>query len=452
MLRTTHSTHDETRLPLAERLEPAGTITAVICNPRTTPFRARLAAGCSAVLVLFSLSCASAPGPPTEPAPDSGDRSWRYALVIDASSSASTLQIFEWRPGVAGRLPRVVAAPRAEGGAHEDSWEKRVKPGLGDYAGRPAQAAASLEPLVEFALEKIGAEPSTLTKAALFVRATAGMRLLEPTDREAILASLESYLETTPFGTTSARVISGAEEGVYGWITVNYVLGHLEHGGSFPTVGALDLGGASTQITFQPLDFPKQHGQTVSLGRNAYHLYTKSYIGLGQDQARETVGSSACFLVGYPTAHGPGTGDFDGCRLAIRTRLAEACPEDERPCSLFGAYQPPLYGDFLALSVYAYAADFFSLDERMRPEALADAGAAFCARDWVSWVADEPGIAGDPYLPNYCYAAAHIVTLLTDGFGFPADTDRISAPLRVQGTPIGWTLGALLYELAGSAD
>ena len=46
--------------------------------------------------------------------------------------------------------------------------------------------------------------------------------------------------------------------------------------------------------------------------------------------------------------------------------------------------------------------------------------------------ADEPEVAGNAYLPTYCYAAAHIVTLLTDGFGFAADTDRISAPLKLQ--------------------
>jgi len=374
---------------------------------------------------------------------------WRYAIVVDASSSASSLQIFEWRPGREGRLPEVVPAPRADDPGAEAPWETRVKPGLGSFSERPGEAAESLVPLIEYALAKV-TDPQRLAETSLYLRATAGLRLLEPEEQAAILASVDSYLETTPFGSTSARVISGAEEGLFGWITVNYLLGHLHHGGRFPTVGALDLGGASTQITFQPLDYPRQHGHEVALGDDVYHLYTLSYLGLGQDQAREAVSSPACFLVGYPTPQGPGTGDFDGCREAIRDSLAAPCSEDESPCSLFGAYQPALYGDFLALSAYAYITRFFGLEERLRPEDLAAAGRVFCSRDWSAWVAEEPEIADDSYLPTYCYGAAHVVTLLTDGFGFPADTERISAPFRVQGTPIGWTLGALLTELAGN--
>ena len=64
----------------------------------------------------------------------------------------------------------------------------------------------------------------------------------------------------------------------------------------------------------------------------------------------------------------------------------------------------------------------------------------------------DPSIGDNAYVPEYCFSAAYVVTLLTEGLGFPADTDRVTAPLRVQGTPIGWTLGALLYELAGTAD
>ncbi len=412
-----------------------------------------LAAG----LVLLGIGCASGP-PPLAPSAGSatatGSTGWSYALVIDASSSASTLAIFEWKPAIGGRLPRVEAAPRTGSPATKaagERWEKRVKPGLGSYRGRPNEAAASLEPLIEYALDKIGSDPATLARTSVSVRATAGMRLLGADDRAQILSSIDRYLESTPFGSTPARVISGAEEGLYGWITVNYILGHLEHGGRFSTVGALDLGGASTQITFQPLDFPKRFAETITLGSNTYNLYAKSYLDLGQDKARETVASPACFLVGYPSPHGPGTGDFDACRTAIREALSAPCPEGEPSCSMFGSYQPPLYGDFLALSVYAYTADFFGLRDRVRPEDLEAAGRDFCSRDWQLWVADEPEIADDPYLPLYCYAAVHVVTLLTDGFGFPADTDRISAPLKIQGRATGWALGALLYELAGSA-
>ena len=91
------------------------------------------------------------------------------------------------------------------------------------------------------------------------------------------------------------------------------------------------------------------------------------------------------------------------------------------------------------------------MEQRLVPAAIADAGTSFCAQDWNELLARNPAAADDPYLPRYCYTAAHIVTLLTDGFGFPHVGDRITAPRRVQGTSVGWALGALLYELAGSS-
>ncbi|MFQ5525837.1 MAG: hypothetical protein ACE5GX_06200 [Thermoanaerobaculia bacterium] len=392
--------------------------------------------------IVLAFGCAArAPAPPLTP-PEVTEPDWQYALMIDASSSSSTLQIFRWADGTNGALPIIEAAP---GGEPSESWTYRVHPGLSAYAGRPAEAAGSLGPLIEYAVDKLG-DPATLAETPIHLRATAGMRLL-PEDRQVeILMAIGSYLYETPFGSYSARVITGAEEGTYGWLSVNYRFGDLEHG---RTVGALDLGGASAQITFHPLHPPRAHGQVVDLGFRSYELYTQSYLGLGQDKARETIDSPDCFPVGYPMAGGRlGRGDFDTCGRAIRAEFAVPCSEDDEPCSLFGVYQPPLEGDFLALSVYEYVADFFDLGERIVPSAVANAGRDFCSTDWPALVERKPEIEDDPYAPLYCYAAAHVEALLTDGFGFPADSERIAVPSSAQGAPTGWTLGALLLELS----
>ncbi len=390
-----------------------------------------------ALVVLAGCSTAQAP----TWAPERAD-AWSHGLVIDASSSASTLYSYRWRPSDRGPLPEIRTAT-----ADCDP----VEPGLGSYGGRPAEAAASLAPLLACARTSIGDDPDALRRTSLYLRGTAGLRLLPDDQRGEILDAARELLDGAGFGTTSARVISGDEEGIYGWLAVNYLLGHLEHGGPFPTVGALDLGGASTQITFIPLDFPRVHGVPVTLAGNTYHLYTHSYLGLGQDEARLAVDSPACFLANYPIpGGGTGTGDFDGCRAAIASTHAREC--DDAPCSLFGVYQPPVYGDFLAFSVYAYTARFFGIQGRLTPALLAAAGAEFCGQDWNELLAADPSVASNPYLPNYCFSAAYVVTLLTDGFGFSADTDRVHAQLQVQGERTNWSLGALLYELAGDSD
>ena len=100
-----------------------------------------------------------------------------------------------------------------------------------------------------------GYDAARLIGSAL--KATGGMRLVPEPERGRIMAEVRRYLAASLFDLQSAVIISGQQEALFGWMTVNYMLGLLGDGGPFPTVGALDLGGASTQITFLPLDYPE---------------------------------------------------------------------------------------------------------------------------------------------------------------------------------------------------
>lgn len=53
------------------------------------------------------------------------------------------------------------------------------------------------------------------------------------------------------------------------------------------TLGALDLGGASTQITFIPQQKIESNDNSIDfrLYGNDYHLYTHSFLCYGKDQA-----------------------------------------------------------------------------------------------------------------------------------------------------------------------
>lgn len=85
-------------------------------------------------------------------------------------------------------------------------------------------------------------------------------------------------------------MISGEEEGIFGWISANYLNGKLIPGrpqNLQGTVGALDLGGASAQITFKP-DDPNilQNAFALELGEQVQEtLYTHSYLYYGINEA-----------------------------------------------------------------------------------------------------------------------------------------------------------------------
>ncbi|XP_032806829.2 ectonucleoside triphosphate diphosphohydrolase 2-like [Petromyzon marinus] len=133
----------------------------------------------------------------------------------------------------------------------------------------------------------------------LALGATAGMRLLEMSDSvaaKAVLSSVREVLGSYPFSYREARIISGQEEGTYGWITANYFLynfiqftwlGKWQWTTSTKPIGALDLGGASTQITFmteEPLQ-GSPDSLTIQLYGRKYHVYSHSYLCYGRDQA-----------------------------------------------------------------------------------------------------------------------------------------------------------------------
>ena len=71
-------------------------------------------------------------------------------------------------------------------------------------------------------------------------------------------AAVRNRLETQyPFPVVSDEkegvvIMDGSDEGVYAWITTNYLLGKIGGPDHSPTAAVFDLGGGSTQIIFEP--------------------------------------------------------------------------------------------------------------------------------------------------------------------------------------------------------
>ncbi|NWV86724.1 ENTP8 diphosphohydrolase, partial [Dasyornis broadbenti] len=170
-------------------------------------------------------------------------------------------------------------------------------PGISSYADDPAGAGASLKPCLDKAMQIVPAEQQRETPT--YLGATAGMRLLRKensTKAEQVFAEVSKAIGEYPVDFRGARILTGSEEGSFGWITVNYLLetlvkfsfaGKWEHPQDTEVLGALDLGGASTQITFQPGVSVEDRNTSVFFrlyGTN-YSLYSHSYLCYGQSQA-----------------------------------------------------------------------------------------------------------------------------------------------------------------------
>ncbi|XP_040819514.1 ectonucleoside triphosphate diphosphohydrolase 8 isoform X2 [Ochotona curzoniae] len=368
----------------------------------------------------------------------------KFGVVLDAGSSHTSLFLYQWpadKENNTGVVSQALAC-RAQGR------------GISSYAANPLGAAESLRDCLEEAVAHI--PQAQHRETPLFLGATAGMRLLSQKNSSQaaeVFDAVSQVLAQSPLDFRGAEILSGRDEGAYGWITANYLLGRLVKYSAVgkwirpveeALVGALDLGGASTQISFVPegpvLDARSQ--ATFRLYGTTHSLYAHSHLCFGRDQAllRLLVGlvqgnptgpvRHPCYHSGYRATLAPGvlyespcvrdppspglsqnltvegTGNPAACVAAIRTLFNFSSCVGRADCAFDGVYQPPVRGPF-------YVEDSY------------------------------PGQG--LWLRDYCASGLYVLTLLLDGFGFSQET-WVSIKFRTQadGTDLGWTLGYML--------
>jgi len=263
------------------------------------------------------------------------DSNTRRLIVFDAGSSSTRVHVFELDvPKGGNRLPTVRAHHEAP---------RRASPGLAAFADTDhddddAQIEAYLAPLLRFAESVVPRSKRAETSTLLM--ATAGLRALPQNDAERLLAECRSVLRRSAFRRTftdaHVQLISGHDEGLYAWLAANYAAGTLYEPPE-KTVGVVELGGASAQVTFRPEKKPPlKYRAELVITRRKWAVYTHSALGLGLDSARQTyemgvlrrqqsddeegsretttdAGLDPCALAGNGVSS---VGDFAACRAA----------------------------------------------------------------------------------------------------------------------------------------
>ncbi|KAJ8088207.1 Golgi apyrase [Marasmius tenuissimus] len=382
------------------------------------------------------------------PPPTAGD-TWlagrRFGIVIDAGSSGSRLQIYSWRD------PRVVlidkgkevanTLPKVERGTqHGEGWVKKVEPGISTFADHPEDLPNYLRPLLAHALDYV--PPSLHSQTPIYLLATAGMRLLTSEQQANILRetcqffSKHSHFKTDdpseagPCG-SSVRIITGEEEGLFGWIAVNYLMdGFSSSSANRTTYGFLDMGGASTQIAFEPSEQYQQDKNLMNVrlrllgGKEIEHrVFVATWLGYGTNQARERYvgmainefeesrsGENAKDVVSDPclpknleltetpvhttsvsdhaqkTHHLLGTGSFEQCMHKTSPLLNKSEPCPDTPCLMNGIHVPPIdfsVSNFIGVSEYWFSSEHvFGLGGPYNFVDYERAASAYCAQEW----------------------------------------------------------------------
>ncbi|XP_054443430.1 ectonucleoside triphosphate diphosphohydrolase 6 isoform X6 [Pteronotus mesoamericanus] len=202
-----------------------------------------------------------------------------YGIMFDAGSTGTRMHIFQftWQPGGTPTL------------THETF--KALQPGLSAYADDIEKSTTGIQELLDVAKQEIPFDFWKTTR--LVLKATAGLRLLPGEKAQNLLQKVQDVFKASPFlvGDDCVSIMNGTDEGISAWITINFLTGSLKSPGS-SSVGMLDLGGGSTQITFLPRvedtlqTSPPGYLTSLQIFNRTYKLYSYSYLGLGLMSAR----------------------------------------------------------------------------------------------------------------------------------------------------------------------
>ena len=425
-----------------------------------------------------------------------------YAVIFDCGSTGTRVHTFSWGTEASvGGMPDVVAEP---GGY------KKVTPGISSFETSPEAAGGSIVPLVELAERVVPA--SEHARTLVLLRATAGMRLISRRRAQRIYTSL--YNAVIARGTFQPRredfgTLSGEDEGVFGWLCANYLLARSGQIKSIGSIGALDLGGGSTQITLATGAHANDHSQIdprtitdlrppstapnprVSLPQGDVSVFTHSHLGWGNKAVLAALTSSeaaACLAAGASASWEPsnksseyhsylnrgagvgayiirGRGDFDACDEAVR-RVLGTFDRAGQPTLRSGAPSR-----FIAMSLFFYVEHFVEVAGYLSdgaPHAPSHKGAAhgaggsrvsasqllaaarrLCAEPDSSLrrMLDRDPLTNEDALRWRCFDATYASRLLTEGYGFAPDDAVVEFRGEISGVEVEWTLGALLNQL-----
>ncbi|KXJ93078.1 nucleoside phosphatase family-domain-containing protein [Microdochium bolleyi] len=426
----------------------------------------------------------------------------QYVLMIDAGSTGSRIHVYKFNN--CGPTPEL---------EHEEfkMTEKSVG-GLSAYKNDPVAAAKTLDPLMAVAMSTVPDSLKGCTPVA--VKATAGLRMIGTEASVKILDTVRSHLENDyPFPVVSKEengvaIMDGSDEGVYAWITTNYLLGKIGGPDHSPTAATFDLGGGSTQIVFEPT-FPNlasggmpdqmaegDHKFKLDFGGRQFVLYQHSHLGYGLMAARNAIHTTLlkdiysetkskaflekpivnpCINAGQSDMVKVNLGDGDSalgsgelkvnmtgpstpapaqCRALAERILFKDAACKLAPCSFNGVHQPSLAKTFAREDLYIFSYFFDRTKELGMPDSftlreLHDLANTVCSGEQAWGVfSSVPGALTELRgRGEYCLDLSFMVGLLHSGYDMPIERE-VKIAKKINNNELGWCLGASLPLLA----
>lgn len=344
--------------------------------------------------------------------------------VIDAGSTGSRLHVYSYDLDSNQSVINIT-----------ERWARRINPGIASLEARKERVDAYLDDLFPDLVEQ---------KIPVYFYATAGMRLLSKPRQQKLYNLVQNWFaDRRDWQLVQAKTISGSDEGLFGWLAVNYQTGSTDP--AKEPVGVLDFGGASVQVSFpvtnkngiDPDDLREAwiNGQHIT-------LFVHSFLGLGQiEVSHQFLNKSACFSTNYELPDGlSAKGDAYACKSDIFTLLKSVHQVDEIVQPAIASSTVKNWYALGGIVSLAKSKPFsFNDQEFTNAQLLEKANTVICQQSWSSLLANFPD---DDYLYGYCFFPAYYYALFVDGYGLNPEQKINYLAADQQGD---WTMGVVMY-------
>uniref|UniRef100_A0A8C9RZ06 nucleoside diphosphate phosphatase n=1 Tax=Scleropages formosus TaxID=113540 RepID=A0A8C9RZ06_SCLFO len=361
-----------------------------------------------------------------------------YGIMFDAGSSGTRIHVYTFVQKDQGESELPVL---------DNEMYHAVKPGLSAYADMPEEGGNTIRQLLKVAKKTVPRFEWKNTPVVL--KATAGLRLLPVHKARVLLDEVQEVFDKSPFfiPSNSVSIMNGTNEGTccmcldayyayfyssFSWVTRK-------------TVGILDLGGGSTQITFLPKSKVNAAHTSRRCTASCEYFRVAALLHLGILGALFSSGldwkvfTSSClpkkfredWTFGGLTYKVSGIPDGEGYKLCYYEVLRVIKGIIHQPYEVKGS------SIFYAFSYYYDRAVESGLIDGSR-------GGVVEVRDFKKRAKEvcNKMTKYRPISPFLCMDMTYITCLLKEGFGFK-DNTVLQLTKKVNNVETSWALGAM---------
>jgi len=394
-----------------------------------------------------------------------------YGCMCDAGSSGTRVSVYRWPERKKNTIPILTEVGR-----------KRKEPGI--HQMDEAKIEETMNELINFCKNNISAltfNRKNLSEVNFYLKSTAGMRSISKEEQNKKLDIIRNTIKKSKLKFLNdiwVKVIDGSEEGLFGWIDVNYlnkILFNNENAGKQVEMpyGSIDLGGYSLEITFSTNETIKEHNINLNLSEVNYSLYSYSYQDYGQTRFYEilmeyiikkyseqhensNIIENPCYLEGYKETYKlkninytiEGKTDTSLCQEYIKHTMNIS---SDKPMN--NIYQPKIPENikFYGISGLYWIANFFKITDNNFHSAseLLKATEEWCKKKWNDAIKEYENSKNHDkrHLKKYCALGYYVYYFLVDGFKIDKNKKILNFPRKIGKDEVGWTLGAMSYEI-----